>query len=362
LTSPPSISVVMPAFNAEDFIGTAIKSILGQDYRDFELIVVDDGSTDKTTRIAEDFQKRDPRISVLRQKNAGQAAANNAGIGVARGEFIARMDADDVALSNRLTTQLRYLSENPDTVVVGSNMWLCDSSGRRLRKSHVPLTNAGIRRALFRYGSNPLNNPTVLFRRQSWIDVGGERPGLTLAHDLDLWLRMAGRGKMTNLPEPLLDYRVHASQASLERTRIQAITSVAAFVAAECRTHGLEEPAFVRGNANVTERELLAQGVDSNRCDEAVMTHAVCAHRRLCWSGSVVAARQLRASLRTELSASTAASRQAAALVQMLAQEAMAARRLTDRVALLSGTFFLLPPALPWLASRVAQELRQRLT
>ena len=362
MTSTPSISVVMPAFNAEDFIGAAITSILQQDYPDFELIVVDDGSTDETALIGEHFQKRDPRVSLLRQKNAGQAAANNAAIGVAQGEFIARMDADDVSLSNRLTTQVRYLSENPDTVAVGSNMWLCDSAGRRLQKSHVPLTNAGIRRALFRYGSNPLNNPTVLFRRQAWLDVGGERTGLTLAHDLDLWLRMAGRGDIANLPDPLLEYRLHASQASLERARVQAITSVAAFVAAECRTHGLEEPAFVRGNTNVTERELLAQGVAAARCDEAVMTHAVCAHRRLCWSGSVVAARQLRESVRADFKTSKAASRQAAALVQMLAQEAMMAPRLPDRLALLARTFGLMPRALPWLASRVAQELRQRLT
>jgi len=352
----------MPAFNAEEFIGAAITSILQQDYPDFELIVVDDGSTDETALIAEHFQKRDPRVSLLRQKNAGQAVANNAAIGVAQGEFIARMDADDVSLSNRLTTQVRYLSENPDTVAVGSNMWLCDSAGRRLQKSHVPLTNAGIRRALFRYDSNPMNNPTVVFRKQVWLDVGGERPGLTLAHDLDLWLRMAAYGALANLPEPLVEYRLHGSQASLERTRIQGVTSVAAYFARDCRAQGYDEPSFVWAVANVTEQELLAQGLAAARCDEAVMTHAVCAHRRLCWSGSADAAKGVRDRVRADFAASKATSRQAAALVQMLVQEAITATRLPDRATLLAQTVALLPRALPWLTARVAQELRQRLT
>ena len=352
----------MPAFNAAAFIGQAIDSILAQEYRSLELIVVDDGSTDDTARIAEEFKQKDRRVRLVRQKNAGQAAANNAGIADAQGKLIARMDADDVSLPDRLTRQVRYLSGHPATVAVGSNMWLCNAAGHRLRRSHVPLTDRGIRRALFRYDSNPMNNPTVVFRKQVWLDVGGERPGLTLAHDLDLWLRMAAYGALANLPEPLVEYRLHGSQASLERTRIQGVTSVAAYFARDCRAQGYDEPSFVWAVANVTEQELLAQGLAAARCDEAVMTHAVCAHRRLCWSGSADAAKGVRDRVRADFAASKATSRQAAALVQMLVQEAIAATRLPDRATLLAQTVALLPRALPWLTARVAQELRQRLT
>jgi len=128
----PTVSVVLPVFNAEDFLCTALDSILEQDQADFELIAINDGSTDRSRALLEERQRHDPRVRLVSRANRGLVASLNEGIALARGRYIARMDADDIALPQRLRLQAAYLDQHPSCVCVGSDVELMDDAGRKL--------------------------------------------------------------------------------------------------------------------------------------------------------------------------------------------------------------------------------------
>src|SRR5688572_2344250 len=134
---PPFVSVVMPLHNARHYVAKAIESILDQTFADIEFIIVDDGSTDGSDEIALRYAKRDARVRLIRQPNAGVSAASNAGIALARGEFLARMDHDDISISTRLQQQVEYLRANPDCVAVGGQAMFIDQRGFPLRLMRV---------------------------------------------------------------------------------------------------------------------------------------------------------------------------------------------------------------------------------
>ncbi len=127
---PPVISVILPVYNGEAYLALAVDSILVQTFRDFELIAVHGGSTDRSPEILRDFADRDMRVRVVRQDGKGLVGALNQGIALARGELLARMDADDIAHPDRFATQVAFLRGNPDIAVVGSAMTLIDEAGR----------------------------------------------------------------------------------------------------------------------------------------------------------------------------------------------------------------------------------------
>src|SRR6476661_6105481 len=126
----PPVSVLMPVYNAGRYVAEAVESILGQTYADFEFLIVDDGSTDRSRAILERYAARDPRIRLVSRPNTGYAAALNELLGLARGELVARMDADDVALPERLLRQVNYLRAHPEVVCVGTAVHLIDGGGR----------------------------------------------------------------------------------------------------------------------------------------------------------------------------------------------------------------------------------------
>jgi glycosyltransferase involved in cell wall biosynthesis len=224
----PLVSVLMPAYNARRYLAEAIESVLGQTWRDFELLVIDDGSTDDTAAIAKRYEARDPRIRVMTRSNGGIGAALNAGLEAARGELIARMDSDDVCLPERFARQVEFLRQMPDCVLVGSRVMLIDSEGASLfEMEDVPTGHEEIE-ALLLQARWSIVHPAVMMRREVVRQIGGYDNDVVPVEDHDLFLRLAEVGRLANLPEVLLRYRKHPmnSVRVLADRRVKALTRV----------------------------------------------------------------------------------------------------------------------------------------
>jgi glycosyltransferase involved in cell wall biosynthesis len=201
----PSLSVLMPVYNGAAYFPEAARSILTQSHADFELIVVDDGSTDASSQVAARLAERDTRVRVLRTERLGVAGALNAGLELCRAPIVARMDADDVALPRRFEIQLAYLASHPDCAALGGQADLIDEDGDPLGWMLNPLDHEAILAALLR-GAGAIVHPTAAFPAAAVRAVGGYRTGL-LAEDVDLFLRLADRGRLANVPNHLARYR-----------------------------------------------------------------------------------------------------------------------------------------------------------
>jgi hypothetical protein len=236
----PRISVILPVYNAEAFLAAAVGSILAQTFRDFELIAIDDGSTDRTATILDDLAQQDDRIVVIRQRNAGVVAALNRGLALARGEFVARMDADDMARPQRFARQMTFLDAYPDVAVVGSAVTLVDATGSVLGDVRYPESAQAV--AEFLETGSPLAHPAVMMRRAVIIAAGGYRAAFQYAEDYDLWLRLAEHHKLANLPDRLLLYRQHEAKLSVVRAGEQALATSLARLAAHRRRDGQPDP------------------------------------------------------------------------------------------------------------------------
>jgi glycosyltransferase involved in cell wall biosynthesis len=216
-SATPRISVVMPVYNSEAYLAEALDSILAQSFISFEVLAIDDGSTDGSPDILRHYQKKDSRIVVISQENAGVAAACNAGISAARGEYIARMDADDVAWRDRFARQVAALDANPECVALGSAFRLVDPEGRILKVMNGPTEHSEIDFRLIRYQRLAICHPAVMLRADAMHKIGGYRSDFPAAEDIDLFLRLAEIGKLGNLPDILLDYRLHLASIGHSR-------------------------------------------------------------------------------------------------------------------------------------------------
>lgn len=213
MTSAPTISVLMPVYNAERYIAEAVESILAQTFGDFEFLIVDDGSTDRSPKLLHRYAQKDPRIQLISRPNTGYVRALNEMLARSRGEFIARMDADDIALPNRFALQVAFLRQNPEVVCVGGAQDFIDEAGRVLfHYAEVEQDREIQQKALS--GTTPINHPSAMMRRAALIQVGGYDESLCPAEDLDLWLKLGEIGKLANLPETVLKYRQHANSVS----------------------------------------------------------------------------------------------------------------------------------------------------
>ena len=204
MDSHPLVSVVMTVYNDGPFVSAAVGSILNQTFRNFELVVVDDGAVDDSVRQVEGFV--DPRVRLIRQDNAGLAAALNRGITEARGRLIARQDADDQSAPERLQRQVEFLETNPEIGMVGSDAELVDESGHRIGTTRHAYANQQIQRRLIR--SNQFVHGSVMFRREAAQEAGLYRPQFKYSQDYDLWLRMAEVTRLANLPDLLYSRRL----------------------------------------------------------------------------------------------------------------------------------------------------------
>jgi glycosyltransferase involved in cell wall biosynthesis len=275
--SIPIVSVVMSVLNGERFLREAVESILDQSFREFEFIVINDGSTDSSGSILDSYQRKDPRVRVIHQENKGMGESWNRGCGLARGKYLARIDPDDVAVQDRLMWQVDFMDTHPQVGVVGGAVEVIDTAGRSLRVSSNPIEDHNIRSALLQ--RNPFSHPTVLMRRDIFAAVGGYRKAFGPSEDYDLWLRLAERCQLANLEAVLLKYRLHPSQITVRNFRQGALSVVAAQTAATLRRDGKPDP--FDAVVEITPAVLVGMGVSE-------ATQQIKVARRYVWSISAM--------------------------------------------------------------------------
>lgn len=221
ITDPPLISVCMPVYNTEPYIAEAVESILAQTYPNFEFIIIDDGSTDRSLSILERYAAQDTRIRLSSRPNAGYLVRLNEMLDEARGDFIARMDADDVAMPERFTRQIDFLNDHPEVVALGSRILAIDSDGDPIVEFCTIGDHEEIDRAHLEVRGGYINHPAAMIRTAAIRTVGGYRAAYYPGEDVDLWLRLAEIGRLANLPERLLKYRQHLESIGYTRYAIQ---------------------------------------------------------------------------------------------------------------------------------------------
>jgi hypothetical protein len=237
----PRVSVVMPVFNGGSYLAAAVESVLKQSFGDFELLAIDDGSTDQSASVLSGFARSDRRIRLVTQANAGIVASLNKALELAEGEYIARMDADDVALPLRFARQVAFLDARPDVAVVGSAITLIDQEGNMIRDVDYPLAPPAVSEFLIQVGC-ALAHPAVMMRRGDVAAVGGYRSAYRHAEDYDLWLRISESRALANLPDRLLLYRQHPAKASARQAAGQMLATKVAQLAARARRSGRADP------------------------------------------------------------------------------------------------------------------------
>lgn len=218
----PLVSIVMPIYNAQRYLTQAIESILSQTLENFELILVNDASTDKTLQIIYKFKKKDKRIRLINnKKNLQMAESLNLAIDQAKSDLIARMDQDDIALPNRLEVQYAFMQHHPNVAIVGNDIIIIDEHNKVIGKRTYPTTSDGLKKILFRYSA--FAHPTVMFRKYAFQRVKGYDSKKHPCEDIDLWFRLGREYEFASIPSFLLNYRislVSGSHQNLTKTEI----------------------------------------------------------------------------------------------------------------------------------------------
>jgi glycosyltransferase involved in cell wall biosynthesis len=218
--NPPKISVVMGVYNGESYLDAAIASILEQTFTDFEFIIIDDCSTDSSPAILKQWAEKDPRIQLFyNNKNIGLTKTLNLAIKKATGEWIARQDADDISLAERLAKQITFLDNNPEIGLLGTGSWIIDKHGKRDTKPRVMPANHTLIswRMLF---LNPFCHSTTIFKRTLALEHPYDKT-IPYTQDYELWGRMLESTLGANLKEPLIETRFHKKRTSVTKYKLQ---------------------------------------------------------------------------------------------------------------------------------------------
>lgn len=239
------LTVVMTAFNAMNHIEAAVDSILAQTFRDFEFIVVDDGSTDGTGEFLDGID--DDRVVVIHQPNAGQHAAAQRAIDLSSSRYIARMDADDVSDPQRFEKQVFFLERDLRVGLVGSQIYRMGESGSTTLRSSFPTAHDEIYEELI-HNRHAMCNPATMFRRQLFTDIGGYWE-YDIAEDWDMFLRMGEVSELANLDEPLLSYRFHTTSINGRRMLEAQLHNEYACELARRRNDGRPQVSYVEFSA-----------------------------------------------------------------------------------------------------------------
>jgi|GEM_PF-1853747 len=235
----PRVSVVLPVRNGQTYIKAAVKSILNQSFTDFELIVADDGSTDQTPQLVSAFAAADRKVRFVSNPRKGLVATLELARSIARGEFIARMDADDISLPTRLLAQVEFINKNPSVVAVGGQIQIIDTFGCYIRAGYYPISPAECKAYLDR--GSPLCHPSVLMRASAVEEAGGYRREFEGAEDYDLWFRLVKLGNLANLEDVVLKYRHHPESVTSSQPRKNAVACALALAANKTSVHDLPE-------------------------------------------------------------------------------------------------------------------------
>jgi GT2 family glycosyltransferase len=286
----PIVSVVMAVRNGAEYVGEAVDSVRAQTFPDFELIVVDDGSTDRTPEILAEAAGGDERIRMIRQPQGGVSRARNRGCTDAAGKYLAILDADDVAMPTRLELQVPFLDSRPEVAVVGGAGTLIDEDGRELGTAKYPASEVEVL-SLLNAGRTPLMQSAATIRADAFRAASGYRPVMEVAQDYDLWLRIAERGQITNIPEPVVRYRIHGGQASTRDFERTAIGVCVALAAARRRQRGEPDPLDAAELLDLDLAESL--GVDRREVTDQAVDYALWLARSLARGGRRSAAAPL---------------------------------------------------------------------
>ena len=225
--NPPKISVVMPVWNGEQYLCEAIDSILNQTFKDFEFIILDDGSTDETPSILDEYAKRDSRIRIIPLDHQGIVIALNQGVDAARADWVARMDCDDISHHNRLEKQWKAIQQAKYTVLCHSGFEYIGEIQEDLRTPRLVRTKSLLKLRLC--SQSPIVHPTVMFRKDAFLAVGGYRKEERHAEDFGLWGRLQDLGTVVGFAESLLKFRIH--QQSISKQKMEEQASVAKAIA-----------------------------------------------------------------------------------------------------------------------------------
>ncbi|HEX8323966.1 MAG TPA: glycosyltransferase [Tepidisphaeraceae bacterium] len=239
----PALSVVVSAYNSQRYLREAVESILNQTFRDFELILIDDGSRDDTLQIAREFEARDNRVRLITRPNKGLTPSLNEGIDLARAPIIARMDADDVCMPDRFELQMKFLAENPDVVLLGAQVELVDPYGVHIGDCEYPPDHDAINARLIGGDGGVMPHPVVMYRTDAVRKLGGYRVKFNnSSEDLDLWLRLSEVGRVANIPKILLKYRRDLGSISHKSNSVQ-VKHKPQIIAEAYERRGLPKPA-----------------------------------------------------------------------------------------------------------------------
>ncbi len=200
----------MPVYNGDKYIRKTIESVLSQTFFDFEFIVIDDGSTDNTYDILKSFN--DNRIKILNQNHGGIVKALNLGIKESQGEYVIRIDADDICAFNRFETLVKYMDENVDVSICGSWARTIDENNNIIGElKYPPINHKDIKKYAILH--NPFIHPSVILRKKT-LNISGPYKNFKHNEDYELWTRILKIGKGHNLSEFLIDYRIHQNQVT----------------------------------------------------------------------------------------------------------------------------------------------------
>jgi len=223
----PEVTVLMSVYNGEKYLREAIDSILNQTFTDFEFLIVNDGSTDRTVEILRSYD--DPRIKIVdNEKNIGLTKSLNIGLMIARGEYIARMDADDVSAPERLEKEVEFLETHRDYAVVGSFAKILNEDSEVISFMDRPIEDAQIREFFRR--DNGIAHGSAMIRMRCLLDVDFYDESIARAQDYDLWLRLSEKYKLANIPEYLYMWRKHNENIEAKYIKEQKISVVLAMV------------------------------------------------------------------------------------------------------------------------------------
>lgn len=238
----PPVTVLMSCYNGEKWLSESIESILNQTFKHFEFLIIDDGSLDSSLSIMKDYAKKDFRIHIESKINSGLPDSLNVGLRKAKGTWIARLDADDIAEPERLQKQYDLVTSDPELIVIGSAFRETDEHGNSGSIQYYPTTHRKLKKNLLTK-RRFFAHSSAFYHKEKALKAGGYRPRIKKSEDYDLWLRLSELGKMASIQEPLIRFRTHPDQISHEDSGRRQITDGrVALVSYWIRKIGMPDP------------------------------------------------------------------------------------------------------------------------
>lgn len=227
----PKVSIVTSVYNGQFHLEETIKSILSQTFFDFEFIIIDDASTDKTKDILQTFSIKDPRIRIIKnEKNLGLTKSLNIGLKTSKGEYIARIDSGDLSDPNRLNTQVKFLDENKGHVLIGTWTRVIDDNDEVLGEMKYPTESERLKKALINH--NPIVHSSIMFRKYIAQEAGFYNEDFKYAQDYEFYFRISSLGKIANIPEFLTFYRKTPNSITGKKNKSQTLFAIKARISA----------------------------------------------------------------------------------------------------------------------------------